>query len=415
MANKSNNQEKNENNVNGIEAQAEVNKEGLTTLKDDIPEKAEFEDPAAYENVSADMFEFVQLEDEIKDTKFEGEAIGFFKDAMLRFVRNKASVASFIVIAILVIMAIIGPSLNQYSFEEQNIDAQFAPPRVSWLTWLPTFDGTITKTIQKKNIEEKYKDCYVETLREFESRKVAMCEVKLDAYKYFDLGEENYWFGSDYLGRDLWTRLWRGTRVSFMIAVLAMSVNIFVGVVYGAISGYYGGVVDLVMQRIIEVLGGIPLMVVIILFVIYYGPGILPIAFALCLTGWIGTSRMIRAQFFKYREMEYVLASRTLGASDLTLIFRHILPNAIGIIITMAALEIPIAIFEESFLAYIGLGIQAPEPSIGVLLSEGQKTLLEHPHQTLFPALTISILMISFNLLGNGLRDAFDPTLRGIE
>ena len=133
------------------------------------------------------------------------------------------------------------------------------------------------------------------------------------------------------------------------------------------------------------------------------------------MTGWIGMSRMIRAQFLKYKEMEYVLASRTLGASDRTLIFRHILPNAIGIIITMAALEIPGAIFSESFLAYIGLGIQAPESSIGVLLADGQKVLLEFPHLTVFPSLVISIMMIAFNLMGNGLRDAFDPTLRGIE
>ena len=169
------------------------------------------------------------------------------------------------------------------------------------------------------------------------------------------------------------------------------------------------------MQRFIEILGGVPTIVVMILFILYYGSGILPIALALCLKGWIGMSRMIRAQFYKYKRMEYVLASRTLGAKDLTLIFRHILPNAIGVLITMAALAIPRAIFQESFLAYLGLGIQAPEPSIGILLAEGQKVLIDHPHLTLFPAILISTLMISFNLLGNGLRDAFDPTLRGIE
>ena len=200
-----------------------------------------------------------------------------------------------------------------------------------------------------------------------------------------------------------------------MISLIAMAVNILVGIIYGSISGYYGGWVDLLMQRIIEILGGVPYLVIVILFVFYYGPGIIPLAIAMCMTGWIGMSRMIRAQFLKYKEMEYVLASRTLGASDRTLIFRHILPNAIGIIITMSALEIPGAIFGESFLAYIGLGIQAPESSIGVLLADGQKVLLEHPHLTVFPAVIISIMMIAFNMMGNGLRDAFDPTLRGIE
>ncbi len=189
----------------------------------------------------------------------------------------------------------------------------------------------------------------------------------------------------------------------------------FIGVVYGAVSGYYGGWVDMVMQRIIEIIGGIPSLVLIILFVMYLGAGIVPFILAMILTGWIGMSRMIRAQFYKYKGQEYVLASRTMGAKDRTLIFRHILPNAIGPIITQATLAVPGAIFTESFLSYLGLGIEAPEPSIGVLLAEGQKVLLDHPHLTLFPAIIISLLMLSFNLFGNGLRDAFDPTLRGQE
>lgn len=169
------------------------------------------------------------------------------------------------------------------------------------------------------------------------------------------------------------------------------------------------------MQRVIEILAGIPSLVLIILFIIYIGPGIIPLAMAMVLTGWIGMSRMIRAQFYKYKGQEYVLASRTMGAKDRKLIFRHILPNAIGPTITQATLAIPGAIFTESFLAYLGLGLQAPEPSIGVLLAEGQRQLLNYPHLTLFPAVLISVLMLSFNLFGNGLRDAFDPTLRGFE
>ncbi|MFR1324049.1 MAG: ABC transporter permease, partial [Ezakiella massiliensis] len=280
------------------------------------------------------------------------------------------------------------------------------------------------KEIRETSIEEKYADSYLSTISTREIMGVPMATIKYDQYKQVEIENPDlepkptsiyHWFGSDYLGRDLWTRLWRGLRVSFLISLIAMAVNIFVGIVYGAVSGYYGGWTDLIMQRIIEILGGVPYLVIVILFVFYYGPGIVPLALAMCMTGWIGMSRMIRAQFLKYKEMEYVLASRTLGASDRTLIFRHILPNAIGIIITMAALEIPGAIFSESFLAYIGLGIQAPESSIGVLLADGQKVLLEHPHLTVFPSIVISVMMIAFNLMGNGLRDAFDPTLRGIE
>ncbi|QQY79883.1 oligopeptide transport system permease protein [Keratinibaculum paraultunense] len=364
---------------------------------------------------SENKFEFIQIEETIIDEEFEGEAIGFFQDAMIRFRKNKASVVSFIIISIIIVMSIIGPMMNEYDFKQQNLKLALMPARIPGLEKLGIFDGTKKINVRKTSIEEKYKDSLIEIEKEYRVGNTDMATIKVDMYKHRGVKDKYFWFGTDSLGRDQWTRLWRGTRISLIIAVLSMSINIIIGVIYGAVSGYYGGVVDLVLQRISEILGGIPLMVIVILFVIYYGPGIVPIALALCLTGWIGMSRMIRAQFFKYREMEYVLAARTLGASDRTLIFRHILPNAIGIIITMSALAIPGAIFSESFLAYVGLGIQAPEPSIGVLLAEGQQVLLEYPHLTLFPALTISILMISFNLLGNGLRDAFDPTLRGQE
>ncbi len=374
-------------------------------------------------DIPKEKFEYVHFDEKIHDEAIKGEAIGFFKDAMIRFRKNKAALVSFVIIAILAIMAIIGPSLGKFTYDEQNVKMTNMTPRISWAK-SDFFSGVKKKEVRETSIEEKYNDSYLKTISTREIMGVPMSTIKYDQYKQVEIENPNlepkptsvyYWFGSDYLGRDLWTRLWRGLRVSFLISLIAMAVNIFVGIVYGAVSGYYGGWVDLLMQRIIEILGGVPYLVIVILFVFYYGPGIVPLALAMCMTGWIGMSRMIRAQFLKYKEMEYVLASRTLGASDRTLIFRHILPNAIGIIITMAALEIPGAIFSESFLAYIGLGIQAPESSIGVLLADGQKVLLEFPHLTVFPSLVISIMMIAFNLMGNGLRDAFDPTLRGIE
>ncbi|QOR34778.1 ABC transporter permease [Clostridium sp. 'deep sea'] len=352
---------------------------------------------------------------QLKDDKFETEPIGFFKDAMIRFVKNKASVVAFFIISFIIIMSFVGPYMNEFSFKEQNVKLTYMPARIPGLENLGIFNGTKIQRVRFTSIEEKYKESLVEVVKIYELSGIKMADIKYDVYAYRNAKDRYYLFGTDYLGRDQWTRLWRGVRVSLLIAVIAMGVNIFIGVVYGAISGYYGGTVDLVMQRFIEILGGVPTIVVIILFILYYGSGIVPIAIALCLKGWIGMSRMIRAQFYKYKRMEYVLASRTLGAKDMTLIFRHILPNAIGILITMAALAIPGAIFNEAILAYLGLGIQAPEPSIGVLLADGQKVLMDHPHLTLFPAILISVLMVSFNLLGNGLRDAFDPTLRGIE
>ncbi len=369
--------------------------------------------------IDKEDFEFVQLNEDIKDEKFQGEAIGFFKDAMLRFKKNKASIVAGWIILIIIIMAIIGPSMNGYTYREQHIDWALLPPRIPGLEKLGIFDGTKVMDVKKDNLDEKYAGCVVKILDEYDieymGNKTSMVKAKIDIYKLKDAEDVYFWLGTDSIGRDLWTRLWRGSRISLFIGIMSVLINMFIGVVYGAVSGYYGGWVDMVMQRIIEIIGGIPSLVLIILFVMYLGAGIVPFILAMILTGWIGMSRMIRAQFYKYKGQEYVLASRTMGAKDRTLIFRHILPNAIGPIITQATLAVPGAIFTESFLSYLGLGIEAPEPSIGVLLAEGQKVLLDHPHLTLFPAIIISLLMLSFNLFGNGLRDAFDPTLRGQE
>lgn len=364
-------------------------------------------------------FEFVQLNQQIKDEKFQGEAIGFFKDAMIRFTRNTAAIVAGWIILVIIILAVFGPMMNPYTYREQNLQAALLPSRIPLLEKIGIFDGTRVKNIRKSSLESRYQGSVKEIIDEYEldyhGRKIEMLKVKVDMYKFKNMREKYFWFGTDSIGRDLWTRLWRGSRISLIIATLAVLVNVFIGIIYGAISGYYGGKVDMYMQRIIEILAGIPSLVLVILFIIYIGPGIIPLAMAMVLTGWIGMSRMIRAQFYKYKGQEYVLASRTMGARDRKLIFRHVLPNAIGPTITQATLAIPGAIFTESFLAYLGLGLQAPEPSIGVLLAEGQKQLLNYPHLTLFPAMLISILMLSFNLFGNGLRDAFDPTLRGHE
>ena len=256
----------------------------------------------------------------------------------------------------------------------------------------------------------------LEIVREYEYLGVPMCDVRVDFYKFSRVADGTYyWLGTDYLGRDLLTRLFRGARISLLIAFFSVITNVIIGVVYGAISGYYGGKVDLILTHFAEVLDGLPYIVVTILFMLLLGSGMLSIIIALCITGWIGTSRLIRAQFYRFKGREYVLAARTLGVPDRKLIFRHILPNCVGPLITRAMIAVPSAIFSESFLAYLGLGIKPPDPSIGVLLSDGQKVLLQYPYQTVFPAILISVLMVAFNLFSNGLRDALDPTKRGEE
>ncbi|NGP57483.1 ABC transporter permease [Paenibacillus thiaminolyticus] len=364
-------------------------------------------------------FELVQREKQLADQKFEGQAIGFFKDAILRFRKNKASTVAAFFIGLIIMMAIIAPLISSFTYREQHIEWTLLPPRVPGIEKLGIFDGTRTLDIQKANLDGKYKDSVVKIIDEFEmdyrGRKIPMVKAKVDMYQLKEAKDQYFWMGTDSLGRDQWTRLWKGTRISLLIGFVAVTINVLIGITYGSICGYYGGRIDMIMQRIIEILNGVPSLVLVILFVMYLGAGIMPIILAMVITGWIGMSRMIRAQFYKYKGQEYVLASRTMGAKDRALIFRHILPNAIGPIITQATLAVPGAIFTEAFLSYLGLGIAAPDPSIGVLLADGQKLLLDHPHLTLFPAIVISILMLSFNLFGNGLRDAFDPTLRGQE
>ncbi len=377
-----------------------------------------FYDPKRHQPPAGSL-EFVQLEEELKDTTFETEAIGYFKDAYLRFIRNKASVVSVTLICLIILFAILGPSMNQYVFDGINTERINMPPRIPGLERIGIADGSRVLYNRRADFltdPERYPaGSVMEVFNPRSVRGVEMVDVKVDYYKYLGAEKEYYWFGTDYIGRDLWTRLWRGARVSLFIAFMSVATNITIGVIYGSIAGYYGGAVDMVMMRIAEIIGAFPRIVIITIFIMFFGTGLFSIVMALVIQGWIGTAKMIRGQFYRYKAREYVLAARTLGVKDRILIFRHILPNAIGPIITRAMIAIPGAIFSESFLAFLGLGLQAPEPSIGVLLSQGQKVLLHYPSQTLFPGLLISVLMISFNVFANGLRDAFDPTLRGAQ
>lgn len=364
-------------------------------------------------------FQMVQSE-EIHDEKFQTKPIGFFKDAMIRLSKSAVAVTSFTIIVLIILSSLIVPNITGYGYREQNIAAKDLPPRIPLLEDIGIADGTrVLKNRKKEALSDpkRYPEGSVlEIVREFEAKGVAMVDVKVDAYVYAGVSTDEYhWFGTDYLGRDLCTRLFKGARVSLIIAFVSVVTNVIIGVIYGAISGYYGGKVDIVMTHFAEVLDGLPYVVVTILFMLLLGAGITSLILAMCVTGWIGTSRLIRAQFFRFKEREYVLAARTLGVGDIALIFRHILPNCVGPLITRAMIAIPGAIFSESFLAYIGLGIAPPEPSIGILLSDGQNVLLQYPYQTFFPAVLISLLMIAFNMFANGLRDALDPTKRGEE
>ncbi len=362
-------------------------------------------------------FELANEGKTLADSELKTVQRGYFMDAAYRLTRNKASLLAFIIICFIILMAFVGPSFNSYGFNDQNVDRVNMPPRVPVLENFGILDGKSVLTNRRADLlddPEQYPEgSVIRTFNEREIRGVKMVDVEVMYYEYIGAEDEYYWMGTDYLGRDLWTRMWRGTRVSLLIAFVSVVTNIVVGVVYGAVAGYFGGKTDMIMMRICEIVNAFPQIVVITLFILFFGTGIFSIIMALTIRGWIPTARLIRSQFLRFKNREYVLAAKTMGVLDKTIIFRHIMPNSIGPIITRAMIAVPAAIFSESFLAFIGLGLKAPEPSIGVLLSDGQQTLLLYPYQTIFPALLISILMIAFNLFSNGLRDAFDPTMRG--
>ncbi|HHT15705.1 MAG: ABC transporter permease [Christensenellales bacterium] len=247
--------------------------------------------------------------------------------------------------------------------------------------------------------------------------------VRVSKYNYFQYRygfEPSFVMGTNSKGQDIFTRLASAARFSFMLAIFVSSLNLTIGTFYGAIEGYYGGWVDMLMERIADVLGGIPFIVVTSLFQLHLSNkvGVVPsLLFAFVLTGWLGMAYRVRMQFYRFKGQEYVLAARTLGASDARLMFKHIFPNSLGTIITGSILVIPGVIFSESSLTYLGIvNLESSTmTSVGTMLANGRDQLSTNPYIILFPSLFISLLQISFNLFGNGLRDAFNPQLRGAE
>lgn len=328
-----------------------------------------------------DMFEPADLENAGEREKISRPSLTFWQDAWQRLKKNKGALFGLFSILTIIIMAFLGPYFNEYGFDDQEVMRSNLPPKVPVLEHIGFLglDGV-------------------------DIRGVDQYEAK---------GVEGYfWLGTDSLGRDQWTRIWEGTQVSLYIAFLAATIDLLVGVVYGGVSAFYGGRIDNYMQRVIEVLIGIPNLILIILLILVLDPGILSITLALVITGWVGMARIVRGQILKLKSQEFVLASRTLGASDRRLIGKHLVPNALGAIIVTTMFTIPSAIFFEAFLSFIGLGIRPPVASLGSLVNDGFKSLEIYPHLMIFPALIISLVMISFNLLGDGLRDAFDPKMR---
>ena len=319
------------------------------------------------------------------DNSFSSDS--YWKDVRRRFFSNKSAVVALILIALIAFFAAVGPHMTQYVYSEQTLSQKNFAPRVPGLEKLGIFNGN-------------------ESLHTTTGSKI------INGYKDKGLSDVYYWFGSDTLGRDIWTRVWEGTRVSLGIAVVSAVINMTIGMCYGLVSGYFGGTVDSIMQRFAEINNGIPRLVIVTLLLLLLKPGFATIVLALVLTEWISMSRIARAEMLKLKEQEFVLASRTLGASNSTLIFREVLPNIIGQIITQLMFSIPTAIFTEAFLSFVGLGIPVPQCSLGSLISDAFNSFTTHPYQIIPPIVVLALLMLCFNMLADGLREAFDPKLK---
>ena len=317
------------------------------------------------------------------------------------------------------VMPYSGTSEGTVSIERLILDGQIT------FEGLTVQDGKITITKRKDELKEAVmnatisEDSIIEEIISVKTNPITgkLQELKATYHGYHQLKYKsmpNFLFGTDAQGKDIFKLAFSGLRTSLIIGVITAAFCFIFGLIWGSISGYFGGNVDLFMERFCDILSGIPWIVVMTLVILHFGQTFGVFILALCMTGWMGTAGRTRTQFYRFKGREYVLASRTLGASDIRLIFRHILPNALGTIVTGAVLMIPSVIFSEANISYLGLGFTNLD-SFGVMLSSNQRFIENYPNLIVFPAVIMSLMMISFNLFGNGLRDALNPSLKGGE
>ncbi|MBM6956238.1 ABC transporter permease [Ligilactobacillus salivarius] len=335
--------------------------------------------------LSPDSFEPLTKGEAQDNEKIAAPSLTFTQDVWLRLKKNKGAVVSLIVILLMVIVAFGStPFINKSTLVKSQPQYANLPAKVPGLDAINGLNG-----------------------------KIKQGGVWVDAYAKNDVPKDKYFYlGTDYLGRSLAQRIIYGTKVSLIVALVATFFDLTVGVAYGIISGWKGGRVDNVMQRIIEIISSIPNLVIVVLMLVVLKPGMTSIILAIAISSWTTMARMIRAETLSLKTQEYVLAARTLGESPTKIAWKHLVPNLSSIIIIQTMYTIPSAIFFEAFLSFIGIGITAPETSLGVLLNEGQKNFQFLPYQMWYPAIVLCVLMIAFNLLGDGLRDAFDPKTR---
>ena len=311
------------------------------------------------------------------------QSVSFLKDALRRLRKNKIAMISLIVLIVITLIAIVVPFLYPYSYTQQDVTAKHLAP--------------------------------------FEYSKKEMARINKGESVFPHI------MGTDNLGRDYCIRVVYGTRISLLVGFVSALIVVVIGIIYGSVSGYFGGKVDMIMMRIVDIIYSLPDVLIVILLsvaikdvisssksdlILRLGPGMISIFIVFGLLYWVGMARQVRGQVLSIKEQEYVLAAKASGAKASHIIRKHMLPNCVSVIIITAAMQIPSAIFTESFLSFVGMGVSMPMPSLGSLASDARSGLVSHPEMLIFPAIAIFLIVLSFNLLGNGLRDAFDPKLR---
>ncbi len=347
-------------------------------MQNDRPVK---KNPLSFQ-IDPDLFRPASDEEKAQQAQMR-ESVSFMRDAMRRLRRNKLAMTCLFVLILIALIAFIVPSFYPYSYSKQDVSAKHLKP----------FQYSVK-----------------------EQAKIAKGQ---DLFPHI--------MGTDSLGRDYAIRVIYGTRISLTVGLLAAVVVVIIGILYGAISGYFGGKVDMIMMRIVDIIYSLPDVLIVILLsvvikdlingssnplIVKLGAGMISIFIVFGLLYWVGMARQVRGQILSIKEQEYVLAARAIGAKPSRIIRKHMIPNCVSVIIITAAMQIPSAIFTESFLSFLGLGVSIPMPSLGSLAAEARAGLASYPFLLIYPAMSIFLIVLSFNLLGNGLRDAFDPKLR---
>ncbi|MEY7998772.1 ABC transporter permease [Clostridium sp. Mt-5] len=278
--------------------------------------------------------------------------MSYWQDVWRRLKLNKLAMAGLIFVIFITLLALLGPIFSKYNYYSQNLNGANLPPSGA------------------------------------------------------------HWFGTDKFGRDVFIRILYGARISLTVGYVASLLDIIIGILYGGIAGYFGGKIDNIMMRIVDILYSIPMTIYVILFMVVFGAGLKSIIIALAVAFWLTMARIVRGEIMSLKQQEFVLAAKTLGASSARIIFKHLIPNCLGPIIVTLTLSVPEAIFTESFLSFIGLGVSAPMASWGTLASDALDGFQLYPLQLFFPSIAICLTMLAFNLLGDGLRDSLDPKMK---